>query len=116
MVIVGRGVASAMLGDGQMEGRRRSALGRGACDGGVLPPPRSRLLSQHQQGSVGSSGGQWGPSLPLSAHGTVPDTRSLGEQEHRADLISLQLSGCAYTSACASRSLFPPFLIMILSV
>lgn len=87
--IVDRGVASATLGDGQMEGRRCSALGRGACDGEVLPPPRSQLLSRHQQGSVGSSGGQRGPSLPLSAGGTVPDTRSLGEQEHRADLISL---------------------------
>lgn len=33
--------------------------------------------------------GQWGPPLPRSADGTVPDTRPFGKQEHRADLISL---------------------------
>lgn len=33
--------------------------------------------------------GQQGLSLPLSADGTVPDTKPLGKQEHRVYLISL---------------------------
>lgn len=36
-------------------------------------------------GIVGQLRGQQGPSLPLSASGTVPDMRALGRQEHRAD-------------------------------
>lgn len=53
-LVVGRGVASATLGKGQMEGRRHSVLGRGACSGGVLLPPSSRLSSQCRQGLGGT--------------------------------------------------------------
>lgn len=68
------------------DGGEETVLGRGACPGGLLPLPSHFLPVQ---GLVGSSGGQQGPSLPLSASGTVPDMRPLGKQEHRADLISL---------------------------
>lgn len=86
--VLGTGVVSAVPGKGQTEGRRHCFRQRG------LPwwsasSAQSQLSSQRWQGLVGSSGGQQGPSLPLSASGTVPDMRPLGKQEHRADLISL---------------------------
>lgn len=86
--VLGTGAVSAVLGKGQMEGKRHCVRQRG------LPwqsasSAQSQLSSQCWQGLVGSSGGQQGPSLPLSASGMVPDMRPLGKQEHRADLISL---------------------------
>lgn len=86
--VLGTGVLSAVLGKGQMEGRRRCFRQRG-LHWLSASSAQSQLSSQRWQGLVSSSGGQQGPSLPLSACGTVPDTRPLGKQEHRADLISL---------------------------
>lgn len=55
--------------------------------------------------------GVWGTAGTFSAPSagdTAPDTRPLGKQEHRADLISLQ--PLAHTSVHASCSLCSPFL------
>jgi len=54
---------------------------------------------------VGSLGGQQGPSLLRSA-----DTRQLGEQEHRADLISLWYLAVPTPLPVLPVHCFPPFL------
>lgn len=80
--MLGTGAVPAMLGKGQMEGQRH-------CFRQSASSAQSQLSSQCWQGLVGSSRGQQGPSLLLSASDTVPDMRPLGKQEHRVDSISL---------------------------
>lgn len=45
-----------------------------------------------------------------------PRYEAAGEAGAQSRFNQLMVSGCAHASACASRSLFPPFLITILSV
>lgn len=81
-----------------------STLGRGACDGGVLPPPRSQLSSQRWQGSRGDSGDLLCPIC--QRHG--PRYKPTWKTGAQSRFNQRTVSGCAHTSACASRLLLPP--------
>lgn len=86
---------------GNVEAKRCSVWAQGLF---VVCFPRPGDGFQGGKGAWGTAGTFSAPS----AGDTAPDTRPLGKQEHRADLISLQ--PLAHTSVHASCSLCSPFL------